>query len=289
MSGPFTTRRAVASGVSLDILRRRSLSRPFHGVRATVAPVDLLDRCRAYQEWMPEHAFFCSVTAALLMGAPLPRRLERDPRLHVAVPAPAHPPEGRGVVGHRVTLAADDVGRWCGLRVSSPERVWCELASVLTLPDLVAVGDYLIHHRQPFTTQPRLRNALAAYSGRRGRRALRAAIELLSDRAESRRESLLRVIIVQASIPGLAVNFPIVTSGGFSYRADLAFPGRKVLVEYQSEYHRDEAQRRRDMTRRSRLEADGWFVIEVNADDLRDAAELAQRIRRVLAARPHFL
>jgi hypothetical protein len=40
------------------------------------------------------------------------------------------------------------------------------------------------------------------------------------------------------------------------------------------------------MTRRSRLEADGWFMIEVNANDLRDAPELLQRIRRVLASRP---
>lgn len=93
------------------------------------------------------------------------------------------------------------------------------------------------------------------------------------------------MIIVQDSIPGLAVNLPITTSGGYNYRADLAFPERKVVIEYQSEYHGDEAQRRKDMTRRARLEADGWYVMEVNADDLSDPAELLQRIRLVLAQR----
>jgi very-short-patch-repair endonuclease len=39
------------------------------------------------------------------------------------------------------------------------------------------------------------------------------------------------------------------------------------------------------MTRRARLEANGWFVMLVNANDLRDPDELVRRIRTVLAAR----
>ena len=39
------------------------------------------------------------------------------------------------------------------------------------------------------------------------------------------------------------------------------------------------------MTRISRLEADGWFVIQVNADDLAAPMELTERVRRVLATR----
>jgi very-short-patch-repair endonuclease len=36
------------------------------------------------------------------------------------------------------------------------------------------------------------------------------------------------------------------------------------------------------MTRRSRLEAAGWTVIEINADDLRDPNELIDRIATTL-------
>lgn len=39
------------------------------------------------------------------------------------------------------------------------------------------------------------------------------------------------------------------------------------------------------MTRRSRLEAKGWYVMELNADDLKDPDELLMRIRLVLARR----
>ena len=39
------------------------------------------------------------------------------------------------------------------------------------------------------------------------------------------------------------------------------------------------------MTRISRREADGWVVIQVNSDDLRNPVELVDRIRRVLSAR----
>lgn len=43
------------------------------------------------------------------------------------------------------------------------------------------------------------------------------------------------------------------------------------------------AQWRKDMTRRSRFEAKGWFVMELNADDLDDPTELVERIRMALA------
>ena len=39
------------------------------------------------------------------------------------------------------------------------------------------------------------------------------------------------------------------------------------------------------MTRRSRLEAQGWYVMEINADDLGDPVEIVARIRSVLARR----
>lgn len=237
---------------------------------------------------MPTHAFFCSVTAALLMGVPLPRHLEESPLLHVAVPAPRHPPETKGIIGHRLTVVGDHVRPWRGLRVSSPERTWCDLGTALSVPDLVAAGDHLIRRGFQLTTEQQLRDALERFPGRRGKARLLVAVELLNDRAESRKESHLRVIIVQSGIAGLSINFPITTSGGFNYRGDLAVPERKMIIEYQGEYHGDEAQRRKDMTRRARLEADGWYVMEVNANDLRDPGELVQRIRQVLAGRPYL-
>lgn len=97
------------------------------------------------------------------------------------------------------------------------------------------------------------------------------------------------MILVLAGLTGLEVNYPVTTSGGYDYRGDLAFPDHKVFIEYQSELHRSPEAFRADMTRISRLEADGWYVMQVNIRDLDDPAELVQRIRRVLTLQPRKL
>ena len=161
--------------------------------------------------------------------------------------------------------------------------MWCELGAELALPDLVAVGDFLVHWRLPHTSIAALTSAVMRFPGRRGRAALATAITLLNDRAESPQESRLRVILVQGGLREVVVNLRIATVEGFEYRADLAFPEAQVLLEYQGDHHRAREQFRADMTRVSRLQAEGWQVIFINADDLRDPKELLRRVRRLLA------
>jgi len=246
------------------------------------AAFDLEKMARAYQQRMPYHAFFSSLTAARLIGVPLPSRHESSHDLHVAVPAPHRCPVGQNIVGHTIAAADAETVRRRGLRVSSPERTWFDLGAILDIPDLIAATDFLIRRDLPLTTRPDLASALARYSGRRGRRALRTALEHADERSESRKESHLRYILVQAQLQGLVANLPITTTDGYRYRADLAFPAQRVLVEYQSDYHGDMKQFRADMTRRGRLEADGWVVVLVNSDDLKNPEELVARIRRTL-------
>jgi len=234
---------------------------------------------------MPPHAFFCSVTAAVIMRVPLPRELEMRGKLHVGVPFPRHPPEVAGIIGHRLRREGRHTRSWNGLRVSEPELLWCELSTELSLRDLVAAGDHLIHWRLPATTVEKLASTVDSYPGRRGKPAMRRALQLLDGRSESRRESHLRIVIVEAGLAGLVVNFDIVTRDGTKYRADLAFPREKMLVEYQSDYHAGTEQFRRDMTRIAKLQADGWYVMQVNADDLLNPMELVARIRHVLSER----
>ena len=249
---------------------------------------DVQRRCFALTKRISPEAFFCTITAAQLMSLPLPWRHQHSTIVQVAVFAPNEPPSGRGLRGHEFELDETVICTWSGLRITSPEETWCSLGSHLSVPELVAAGDYLIHWRSPLTTIDRLRARVKKWAGHRGVKKLRLAIARLNERSESPQESVLRVIIVDAGIPGLAVNHPIRTSGGFDYRADLAFPDRKVIIEYQSAFHETPESFRADMTRISRLEADGWKVIQVNRDDLRTPLELVSRIRHVLATRPHF-
>lgn len=265
-------------------MRGPDLKRPFHGVRSATASESVLELCRDYQVRMAPSAFYCHVTAAVIFGVPLPAHLEASRTLRVAVRAPHRAPSGKGIVGSVLSIPSSEVRHWRGLRVSSPAHTWCQLASVLSVPDLVAAGDHLIHWNRALTTTAELARAVSASAGQRGVQRLRVALPLLNDRSESRRESLLRLVL--GSIDGVVANLKITTSGGFEYRGDLAIPERKVVIEYQSDYHAGTAQFRRDMTRRARLEADGWLVILVNADDLLDPRELLQRIGLAISRRP---
>lgn len=283
---PFRTR---DSGLTAKRLRGSDLDHSVWGVRRliTEAEADLTERCRMFAARMPPGAFFSHSTAALLMGVPLPYALEKDERLHVGVTAPARAPHAIGIAGHRLSITAEELITTAGLPTTSAARTWCSLASMLKLHDLVAAGDFLSQRRRPITTQAELQRLSRSYTGKRGMAVIREALPLLSNRSESRPESQLRVILAQAGLPHPRVNHEIVlTEDGSFVRTDLAFDTWRVLIEYQGDYHRKmQGQWRKDMTRRSRLEAQNWIVIELNADDLRDPDELASRIRMILRRR----
>jgi len=286
-STAFTVDDGDRSGVSRGRMRALDLDRSLWGVRRSgPAMPDLEARCVMFALRMPATALFTHATAALLLRAPLPFELERETRLHISMPAPARAPHARGILGHRLELGDDDIAVTDGVRRTSVARTWCDLAPRLSLLDLVAVGDYFIHWRRPLATPAELAACASRLAGRRGARRMREALQLINDRAESRPESWLRVIIGRAGLPEAAINHSIVdTETGRSFRTDIAFPRHKVLLEYQGDYHRTRHQWRKDMTRRARLEANGWVVMEINADDLKNPGELVGRIRHALRRR----
>lgn len=284
-SGPFTIAQGRSAGLGVKRMRGADLQKPFHGIRITAPATTIVELARAFQCGAPGHVFICGITAGVIMRIPLPQRHEQTRLLHVAVPAPRRAPKARGTVGHKLQIRADEIRDWAGIRMTSPARTWCDLATELSAPDLVAAGDYLIHWELPLTCHDSLRAAVADWAGRPGAARLRWAIERLNDHSESRRESLLRLVVLGARISGVVANEWIITSGGYRYRGDLVIRKRKVIIEYQSRFHDVTKEFDSDMTRISRLEADHWYVLQVNNRDLGDPVELVQRIRKVLADR----
>jgi hypothetical protein len=294
---PFRVGDALRAGVSASRLDGGDLDRPFWGVRipaqgrpgvrgyVTRGEVEAL--CTALLVRMPPSAFFSHATAAILLGLPVPARLSRLRPVHVGVPAPVRPMEARDVVGHRLSVLPDDLVERGRLRLTGPARTWLDLAATLTLHELVAVGDHLIQWRSPLVTPGELAAALQTYPGRRGLQRARAALPLLRTRAESPRESVLRVIIVLAGLPEPECNLEVFDAdGGFLARGDLVYREYRLFLEYQGDQHRtDRAQWRSDIRRTGRLEDNGWQVLQFTDDDLRDPAALVARIRLRLRAR----
>jgi hypothetical protein len=296
---PFSTSEARAHGVPAGRLHASDLTTPFSGIRMPAPAADQwhdpftahrdLTRqlCQAYALRMPPEAFYCGPTAALLHGIPIPMSPSTLPSLHVGIPKDVRAVHIVGVSGHSYDVRPDDIVTRDASRLTSVERTWCDLARRLPLGDLVAAGDWLIFRRSPRTSQARLVEAVARYSRQRGVKKLRLAATLLNEGAESPRESRLRVEIVLAGLPVPEVNVELFDARGlFLARADLLFREYKLILEYEGLQHlTDPGQWRRDIDRTHALEDEGWRIIRVTAEDLRDPRRLLERIRRHISSR----
>ncbi|WP_308287567.1 DUF559 domain-containing protein [Cryobacterium sp. 1639] len=276
---------ARAAGVSRKRTRARDLEMPFRGVRAVAGSGDAVaGRARAYAARMPTDHFFSHTTAALLLGLPLPRRLENDPRLHVSVLSPGRALRMRGVAGHSLQHRP---GLWIvnGLPVTDPVTTWCDLAVSLGLDDLIAVGDHLLGKLEPAASMDELGAAVAARAGRRGVHRLREALEWVRPRVESPRETRLRLLVVRAGFPEPDTNLDLhLPAGRKRARGDLVYMRYKILVEYDGEQHRtDDAQYARDLERLDDLAAAGWRVIR--AAKFSRPAKILSRLDEALRAR----
>ncbi len=225
-------------GVTPKRLRGRDMDRSVWGVRGRANEESIRTRCELLAVRMPTDAFFSHTTAALLLGIPFPPSLAEQRAIHVSVPRPQRAPHASGLKGHSLTIDGDtELVYGSTLVHTSAARTWCDLSGILKLTDLVAAGDFLLHWENPLTTREELGSVAGRMSRRRGSRNRAAAFPLLNDRAESRPESILRVLIHLAGLPTPRI------------------------------YH------------------EGWYVMELNADDLRNPEELIARIRRVLLKR----
>jgi hypothetical protein len=276
---------AYVHGLSRAQLRNPALQRPFHGVRfAPGIRGEHIDRCRAFSLRMPGEHVFSHVTAAAIHGMPLPAALQNGP-LHVMSPATVRATKAQGTIGHCAALRPRDVVERYGVRVTSAERTWCDLAALLDLDDLVAAGDLLLWHERPVTTVERLRDAVATYPSQRGRVNLRHALPLLSAHSRSRPESLVRVALIRSHLPDPVPNHEVYLRS-IRREIDLAYPKYKVGLEYQGDHHRtDVAQWRGDIRRGNDAVDEGWSMIYFTGDDLADLPGILMRTERRLRAR----
>jgi len=283
VDAPFTVATAVAAGVGRDRLARQDLARPFWGIRMPAALASgTIDRCRAALLGCPPDAYLRGATAAKVIGMPVPTRFLARTLVDVGLPAPARAVRRGGIAGAVSTLRDGELITWSTLPVTTPERTWCDLGTQITVPELVAAGDWLL--RSGLATATSLAESIAARVDRRGTRALVAALELLDAASESPKESELRALVVLAGLPRPVANPTIRHDDGrFVARVDLLFEGYREILEYQGDHHRtDVAQWRRDRSREAELESLGFHVMEVTAADLHRPRELVERITRNL-------
>lgn len=273
---PFSVKTARLRGLSRSRLRGHDLRRPFHGVR--LPPLSTATAIRAFAPRLRPREWFSHESAARLWLVPLPPWRAKAEQVHVTIAAPGAPSRVRGVRGHQSgdTMSLRSVVLRFGLPCSDPVDTWLALATQLSLNELVVAGDHLIlepevqdpNDPRPYVTVAELRARTAEFHGR-GKSRASAALELVRQGAESRPESLLRLLMRQAALPETEVNSVIYDAAGRIGRADLVFRQHRVIVEYDGDQHRtNKAQYRKDVIRWQRFMRAGWDVLRIHDDGL---------------------
>ncbi|MEU4248584.1 hypothetical protein AB0F15_14370 [Amycolatopsis sp. NPDC026612] len=265
---PFLGSHAIAEGaVTERALRSPLFTRLFRNVYvASAVLVTHVLRCRAAALLAPPRAVLTGCSAAAVRGVDLVGAY--DP-VELVLPESVLFALQNGVHIRRTSRGCADSEPWQGIQLASAPRLALDILTNTklhrSLPRVVGYLDALL--RAGEVDVPVLADYL---KGRRDNGIVRAkrALRLADPRSESIPESELRVWLTVAGLePELQV--PVVDEqGAFVGRLDLAFPERKLAVEYDGDWHREGDQPQRDEARRRAIRALGWSFVIVTKTDL---------------------
>jgi very-short-patch-repair endonuclease len=278
---PFTRDDAVRAGIDPKILRTSRFRRIFRGVYISGdVPDSVQVRAEAAFVIHPPEAFVSHTTAAQLWGLPVPT----DPLVHVTVADPRWRRYRPGIRNH-VRTGPASVRTLRGIRVSRPFQMFVELASILSLVDLVVVGDALVKLFD--CPAERLVEHCRESEDQHATAALRAA-RYVREEVDSPMETRLRMLIVLAGLPEPDVNHKIRDEDGRVLRRfDLSYPALRLIVEYDGRQHIErEANWDSDLDRREELDQGEWRILVVTAKGIyREPERTLVRVQRALKER----
>ncbi|PIO51686.1 hypothetical protein BV502_03910 [Leucobacter sp. OAMLP11] len=318
--GPFSRAEARVSGVSDRVLWHRRFAPTPHGAHWLSADAKAsLELQTREDRWIMQVLSFVPVlrhgeafshsTALRLFECPI--RANADQPVHLTIPSPAHARRAAGTIGHisadgfeAVWIESTEIRPWIMPESGLPpipvvpiERALRQSAAELPLIELVVAVDHAIRERRTgglvwaLADLDALRAGAATFTGR-GARRLRRALGLARVGAESRMETLLRLLLEAYGLAGY-FEFQVEVSDGAGVigRFDLVCVERRVILEYDGEQHRtSRAQYLRDNRRLDRARDAGWTVIRAHSIDLfepgargRLIVRLAQKLGRVQA------
>jgi very-short-patch-repair endonuclease len=226
-----------------------------------------------------DRAHASHATAARIHGLPIPTLSDE----HVTVIDQAHRRTGCGA---RVHVDRDaEVTTVHGVPVSSPRQTFLDLAGMLDLVDLVALGDAIV--RAGRCTAGGLVTFCAA-SRNRSARAARRAAALVRAGVDSPMETRLRLLLVFAGLPEPEVNRTIRVDNGDPVRKyDLSWPAVRVIVEYDGRHHVERIEQwESDLDRREAIDDEGWRILVVTSRGIfREPGRTVDRVWRLLRSR----
>jgi hypothetical protein len=293
---PFLASEALARGLTRKRLRARDLWTPTRGVRSVDLPTSIVEQARAFAAAAPTEFAFSHVTAAQLLGIPLPYAVEEDCRVHIVTPTSANRIRRAEVQGHR-GLESREVVDVVGLPVVAPADTWVDLGEYVGpgkpvgLDDLIVAGDAVVNIVGG--TEP-LRHAVECRVRPRGKVTLTYAIPRIRVGSWSPMETRARLMVLRAGLPEPSLNADVMSrTGEWLGCGDLVWREQRVVGEYQGvEFHTRPLDRRHDGVRSEGIEHGDWVVVEIDAEDVFDTHCRAAKLRELaghLGVNPHVL
>lgn len=278
---PFTTAEGRALGVSSSSLKGGEWRHVFRDVwvHASVEDTTAM-RVEAAKLVLGLDGFICGLTAAWIYGVDVQDR--RGLLVWVGRPTGDWRRARPGCLVRELTIEPADLDRVDGCWVTTPVRTAFDCARWLSLPEAVVVADAFAH------AGLMTREDFAAYTSRhrrlRGVTQADAVAMMVEPLTESPMESRLRVLLESAGFGRPVAQYVVRTGeGSFVARADLAYPARRIIVEYDGALHWE--QRREDDRRRDAIRALGWRVVVASRSDYYDHPdEFLSGLRREFAA-----
>lgn len=272
---------AVRAGVVTRHELRRDYTTLYRGVFVRKGIVGTV-RDRAIGAWLAtgRRGVIAGAAAAALLGAPW---IDADIPIDVAG-VRARPQ--RGLIVRSYSLSDDEITRRAGLPVTTRERTALDLGRLSPRADALAHLDALMWN-QAFSIE-----RVAALADRRpklpGLGQLRDLLPLVDGGAASPQESRVRLWLLDVGFPRPETQIPVVDGSRPVAFLDLGWLEYGVAVEYDGDHHRkDRRQYVKDIARLRMLEAMGWIVIRVIAEE-RPAAWL-DRVEAALRSRGYQL
>jgi hypothetical protein len=277
---PFLRRTALDAGITPKALRGPNFRLVLPGTYVAATTI-VTPRVRARAALLPYAgaAWASHASAARVYDLPVPTIADE----HVSVPRAGLRRRQRGVKAHVGRHAATRVVD--GVRVTEPLMLFVEMAELLTLVDLVVLGDALVRRR--FFTTEMLVQFCADVRHKAASPARQAAAYVRRD-VDSPMETRLRMLLVLAGLPEPQVNLKVRDATGEVIRKyDLSYPAVKVAVEFNGKVHvlvpgAWEA----DLERRDAIDDAEWRLVPVISSGIFARPEdTLRRVHRVLLAR----
>lgn len=274
-AGTFAVAAATRDGAKMSSLR--ALPNPYRGVRSHVLPTTLTERAEALRLVRSDGFALSHCSAAVLHGLPVPLQCGHD-EIHVM--SAGSRVRRPGLIGHR-GLELRETTEVGGQRATTLVDTWLDLAPLLTLDELVVVGDAVARRLE--SVAPLVAGSPRA---RTHRQRVREALRWVRVGSASPMETRSRVLFVRGGLPEPELNAPIFDArGGWLAEGDLVWREARTVGEYQGAVHFQGYRRGdKDLVRRRSLEAEGWVYVDFTKDDYYRRARRVRLVERMAAA-----